>query len=101
MVSSPSPELHPVTMMRLPVRSIPASTLSAVVRRPNGMDGVMEKKPLGAADSTAACHSNRSRHTIHKTFFGLPGLLESTRSGVHRAAKVAAVHYRRYIRIGR
>ncbi len=38
MVSNPSPELQPVTTMRLPVRSMPASTLSAVERPPNEID---------------------------------------------------------------
>ena len=41
MVSKPIPELQPVTTNRLPVRSIPASTWSAVERPLNGFEWIM------------------------------------------------------------
>src|SRR5882757_5325660 len=37
-VSKPMPELQPVTTKRLPVRSTPARTLSAVERAPKGLE---------------------------------------------------------------
>src|SRR5260370_4143460 len=66
-VSNPMPELQPVTTKRLPVRSMPASTLSAVERAPNGIDLTIFTS-LPALIQRRAEHACRDRHTLHKFF---------------------------------
>ena len=39
-----------------------------------------------------ACHSNRSRHNLHKVFLSLTSLFEAARRRMQRARKVGDVH---------
>src|ERR1700736_934950 len=87
-VSNPIPELQPVTRTRLPVRSMPASTLSAVERAPNGIDLTIRNTSLPALIQRCAEHACRDRHTLHKFLARCRTLFETPRGGMQRARQI-------------
>src|SRR5258708_9213746 len=87
-VSKPIPELQPVTTMRLPVRSMPASTLSAVERAPNGVDLTIRNTSLPGLIQRRAEHARRDRHPLDEFFSRYRTLLEAARRGMQRARQI-------------
>src|SRR5258708_108915 len=87
-VSNPIPELQPVTTMRLPVRSMPASTLSAVERAPNGVDLTIRNTSLPGLIQRRAEHARRDRHPLDEFFSRYRTLLEAARRGMQRARQI-------------
>src|SRR5882762_1642974 len=91
-VSKPIPELQPVTTMRLPVRSMPASTLSAVERAPNGIELTIKLPLYLDLIQRRAEHARRDRHPLHEFFSRYRTLFETSRGGMQRARQIRRRH---------